>query len=139
MAHGIPTVWIYGAVGAKRYLLHIQIPLSDETNTNVRFVNMSTLFEWYNMANAPELDPKNIDALVMERLRAPFGCERILGEHRRNVFGDVPPEYHWRIHDANDDAIASVSGREEGYARLIVQALNEHFERNNKRHGETDE
>lgn len=31
--------------------------------------------------------------------------------------------------DANDDAIASVSSREEGYAKLIVQALNEHFER----------
>lgn len=38
----------------------------------------------------------------------------------------------WRIHDANDDAIASVSYREEGYARLIVQALNEHFERRAK-------
>jgi hypothetical protein len=36
---------------------------------------------------------------------------------------------HWRIHDANDDAIASVSRYEEGYARLIVRALNEHFER----------
>lgn len=81
------------------------------------------------MANVPELEPKNIDAAVMARLRAPFGCERILGPHQRNVFGDMPPEAHWRIHDANDDAIASVSGREEGYARLIVQALNEHFAR----------
>ena len=81
------------------------------------------------MANAPEFNPEAIDAAVMARLRAPFGCERIIGPHRRNVFGDIPPEARWRIHDANDDAIASVSGREEGYARLIVQALNEHFDR----------
>jgi len=66
------------------------------------------------------------DAAVMARLRAPFGCEFI------------PPAVmaagngRWRIHDANDDAIASVSYREEGYARLIVQALNEHFERRAK-------
>lgn len=59
----------------------------------------------------------NIDQMVMDRLRAPFGCERVGNR--------------WRIHDANDDAIASVSEREEGYARLIVQALNEHFERKN--------
>jgi len=62
----------------------------------------------------------SIDAAVMTRLRAPFGCEYI------------PPgkgSARWRIHDANDDAIASVSGLEEGYAKLIVQALNEHFAR----------
>jgi hemolysin-activating ACP:hemolysin acyltransferase len=47
-------------------------------------------------------------SVVMAKLRAPFGCERIIGEHRRNVFGDMPPEARWRIHDANDDAIASV-------------------------------
>jgi hypothetical protein len=71
----------------------------------------------------------NIDAAVMLKLRAPFGCEFI-----------PPPEHEglarghgrWRIHDANDDAIASVSHREEGYARLIVQALNELFERRAK-------
>jgi hypothetical protein len=65
--------------------------------------------------------PDAIDAAVMARLRAPFACEFIpagMGELGR-----------WRIHDANDDAIASCAAAEEGYARLIVQALNEHFER----------
>jgi hypothetical protein len=70
---------------------------------------------------------KAIDAAVMARLRAPFGCEFISDTPGRS-FGDG----RWRIHDANDDAIASVSGREEGYARLIVKALNEHFERQRK-------
>jgi hypothetical protein len=59
------------------------------------------------------------DAAVMARLRAPFGCE-FVGNH-------------WRIFDDNDDAIASVSALEEGYARLIVRALNEHFEKNGGR------
>ncbi len=54
---------------------------------------------------------------VMSRLRVPFGCELIPSTDRVG---------RWRIHDANDDAIASVSGREEGYARLIVEALNAH-------------
>ena len=62
-----------------------------------------------------------LDMLVMQKLRAPFGCEFINN--------GSPRQSRWRIHDANDDAIASVSGLEEGYARLIVQALNEHFER----------
>ena len=62
-----------------------------------------------------------IDSAVMARLRAPFGCEFIYGADDKSN--------RWRIHDANDDAIASVSGREEGYARLIVQVLNEHFAR----------
>lgn len=62
----------------------------------------------------------NIDQKVMDRLRAPFGCEFIRG--------NLPVTSWWRIHDANDDAIACVSRLEEGYARLIVQALNEHFE-----------
>ena len=74
------------------------------------------------MANAPELDPMNLDAAVMARLRAPFGCEFIEATHR-------PGTGRWRIHDANDDALASVAPAEEGYARLIVQALNEHFAR----------
>ena len=76
------------------------------------------------MANASELKEPTVaevDARVMARLRAPFGCERIEG----SAGGQAS---RWRIHDANDDAIASVSGREEGYARLIVQALNEHFD-----------
>ena len=73
------------------------------------------------MANALELVPMNIDAAVMARLRAPFGCERITASG--------PGNSRWRIHDDNDDAIASVSYREEGYALLIVQALNEHFAR----------
>jgi hypothetical protein len=59
---------------------------------------------------------KGVDAAVMARLRAPFGCEFIYGADDKSN--------RWRIHDANDDAIASVSGREEGYARLIVAALN---------------
>jgi hypothetical protein len=80
------------------------------------------------MVNAPELDPKNIDAAVMARLRAPFGCELIPTADRNGHYSHD----RWRIHDANDDAIASVSGREEGYARLIVQALNEHFARRSK-------
>lgn len=62
----------------------------------------------------------SIDEKVMARLRAPFGCEHV-GPVLKHNCG------RWRIHDANDDAIASVSGLEEGYARLIVQALNEHF------------
>jgi hypothetical protein len=64
----------------------------------------------------------DVDAAVMARLRAPFGCEFVRPTH---------PSQHgrWRIHDANDDAIASVSGLEEGYARLIVLALNSHFQR----------
>jgi hypothetical protein len=62
-----------------------------------------------------------LDAAVMARLRAPFGCEFIPAGTREPG--------RWRIYDANDDAVASVSGREEGYAQLIVQALNEHFER----------
>jgi len=63
-----------------------------------------------------------IDKAVMARLRAPFGCEFI---PMRPVLTTV--KGHWRIHDANDDAIASVALHEEGYARLIVQALNEFF------------
>jgi len=70
---------------------------------------------------------KTLDAAVMARLKSPFGCEFISPSR----LGD-PMHGHWRIHDANDDAIASVSGLEEGYARLIVQALNEHFERRGK-------
>src|SRR5271166_874772 len=66
------------------------------------------------------LTQEGLNAAVMARLRVPFGCEFIPGNK-----GDK----RWRIHDANDDAIASVSPHEEGYARLIVQALNEHFER----------
>ena len=77
------------------------------------------------MANAHNMKAPTVaevNAAVMAKLRAPFGCEFIEGATggRSN---------RWRIHDANDDAIASVSGLEEGYARLIVQALNEHFAR----------
>ncbi len=61
----------------------------------------------------------NIDDAVMARLKAPFGCEFIEPSATSR-------DGRWRIHDANDDAIASVSGREEGYARLIVEALNRH-------------
>jgi len=65
--------------------------------------------------------PTKQDIAVMRRLRAPFGCEFILGAGSKGAS-------RWRIHDANDDAIASVSEHEEGYARLIVQALNTLFE-----------
>ncbi len=61
-----------------------------------------------------------IDAQVMQRLRAPFGCEFIPPAK----FSLSSHAGHWRIYDANDDAIAHVSGLEEGYARLIVEALN---------------
>jgi len=64
---------------------------------------------------------KEVDAAVMALLRAPFGCEFIRGASGT--------QGRWRIHDANDDAIASVSPLEEGYARLIVESLNEHFSR----------
>jgi len=60
--------------------------------------------------------PTALDEAVMARLRAPFACEFIEGRD-----GD---RGRWRIHDANDDAIASVSPLEEGYARMIVDALN---------------
>lgn len=72
----------------------------------------------------------NLDEAVMARLRAPFGCEFIRsGSPLGSPLESPLPHGRWRIHDANDDAVASVSGLEEGYARLIVQALNEHFER----------
>jgi hypothetical protein len=61
----------------------------------------------------------------MSRLRAPFDCEFVAP-------GAGAKHGRWRIFDANDDAIASVAGLEEGYARLIVQALNEHFERRSR-------
>lgn len=63
-----------------------------------------------------------LDKLVMDRLRPPFSYELI-----PDALDSLPS--HYRIHDANDDAVAFVSSREEGYAKLIVQALNEHFER----------
>lgn len=62
-----------------------------------------------------------IDYVVMARLKAPFGCEYI-----PPLQDEIFPG-RWRIHDANDDAIASCSGLEEGYARLIVMALNALF------------
>ena len=49
-----------------------------------------------------------IDAMVMARLRAPFGCEFVPGSFAGTS--------RWRIHDANDDMIAHVHGLEEGYA-----------------------
>lgn len=67
------------------------------------------------------IQARDVDTAVMARLRAPFGCEFI---PRTSPIGID----RWRIHDANDDAVASVAPSEEGYARLIVQALNEHFE-----------
>jgi len=72
----------------------------------------------------------DVDAAVMARLRAPFGCEFVRPTH---------PSQHgrWRIYDANDDAIASVSGLEEGYARLIVLALNSYFHSHFQRGGST--
>jgi len=72
---------------------------------------------------------KGVDAAVMARLRAPFGCEYIPTRTSTGLAaGLAVPPARWRIHDANDDAIASVSGMEEGYARIIVQALNAYFQ-----------
>jgi hypothetical protein len=80
-------------------------------------------------ARTKETEPpgrmSGLDMLVMERLKPPFGCEFI---RARGMLGDG----RWRIYDANDDAIASVAPREEGYARLIAQALNDHFAREGK-------
>lgn len=83
---------------------------------------------------------KDIDEKVMARLRAPFTCEFISS---RNL-GPTDALGRWRIADAstegrydgreageNDDAVASCAAAEEGYARLIVQALNENFARRN--------
>jgi len=72
------------------------------------------------------LTGKGLDERVMAKLRAPFGCEFIASKSSGSA--------RWRIHDANDDAIASVAPKEEGYARLIVQALNDHFTRRGERH-----
>jgi hypothetical protein len=66
----------------------------------------------------------SLDAAVMARLRAPFGCEFIPGT--TPLPDGRPNPGRWRIHDANDDAVASVAGAEEGYAHLIVVALNLH-------------
>jgi hypothetical protein len=70
------------------------------------------------LTNYKYMSSMNIDDAVMARLRTPFDCEFINNGN--------PRQSRWRIHDANDDAIASVSGLEEGYARLIVQALNDY-------------
>jgi hypothetical protein len=69
-----------------------------------------------------------IDNKVMARLRAPFTCEFVSS---RNL-GRPDPLGRWRIADANDDAIASCAAQEEGYAKLIVLALNEHFSRTSR-------
>ena len=76
--------------------------------------------------NPPMMTVDQMNAAVLAKLRAPFGCEFIAP-----VQTGVGNSHHgrWRIFDAQGDAVASVSGLEEGYARLIVQALNEHFER----------
>ena len=71
----------------------------------------------------------DVDAAVMARITPPFGYELI----RAGAAGG-PVRDRWRIHDGNDDAIASVAGAEEGYARLIVTALNEHY----RQKGEVD-
>jgi hypothetical protein len=63
-----------------------------------------------------------VNEAVMARLRAPFMCVFIPARGSADM-----REGRWRIADANDDAIASCAAAEEGYARLIVQALDEHF------------
>ena len=68
-----------------------------------------------------------IDAKVMARLRAPFSCE-FFPPVRQG--GDN--HGRWRIADANDDPVASCAPSEEGYARLIVRALNAHFARGDR-------
>ena len=74
-----------------------------------------------------EIPMKDIDEKVMARLRPPFTCEYIAKR-----VGLIVHEARWRIADASGGAIASCAAAEEGYARLIVQALNEHFERRGK-------
>lgn len=76
-----------------------------------RDTNMPRLEEIYDV----ELIDTELDKAVMKRLKRPFGCEHIQGREGPG---------HWRIHDANDDAIAVVAGLEKGYAELIVNALN---------------
>lgn len=68
---------------------------------------------------------KDIDEKVIARLRAPFTCEFVSSRS----LGPTDALGRWRVADANDDAIASCAAAEEGYARLIVQCLNEHFEK----------
>jgi hypothetical protein len=63
-----------------------------------------------------------MDSAVMKRLKAPFKCTF-------SPLGRIIDIGRWRIADANDDAIASVAASEEGYARLIVKALNAYFAR----------
>lgn len=78
-------------------------------------------------SNVMPLHVTDMDAAVMARLRAPFGCEYVVAT--------APSDRNrgrWRIFDANDDCIATVSGLEEGYARLIVRALNKHFARGDR-------
>jgi hypothetical protein len=70
-----------------------------------------------------------VDNMVIAKLRAPFSCA-LHGTRDRD--GNPTPFCRWRIADANDDAVASTSYMEEGYARLIVLALNEHFARRTK-------
>ena len=56
-----------------------------------------------------------LDLAVMNRLRAPFGCEFIAKEPDPASGREPDPlDGRWRISDANDDAIASVNGRERG-------------------------
>ncbi len=60
------------------------------------------------------LKPDAIDATILRRLRKPFGYEAIRDRESGRT--------RYRIHDAGDDPIANTS--EEGYAKLIVEALN---------------
>ena len=64
------------------------------------------------------------DAAIMARLRAPFGYKFI---QSRGISALCDGE--WFVHDANGELIVLASTYDEGYARLVARALNEHFEK----------
>ena len=114
--------WVSDVAGGRTHWLHHRLaPVLGMSTKKALEKHRMVLSQLRNH----ELDPPAIDVAVMARLRAPFTCEyvptRLTGALGR-----------WRVADANDDAVASCAAAEEGYARLIVLALNEHFERRGK-------
>ena len=108
--------WVSDVAGGRTHWLHHRLaPVLGMSTKKALEKHRMVLSQLRNH----ELDPPAIDVAVMARLRPPFTCEYIRNASR------------WRIADANDDAVASCAAAEEGYARLIVQALNENFARRN--------
>ena len=115
--------WVSDVAGGRTHWLHHRLaPVLGMSTKKALEKHRMVLSQLRNH----ELDPPAIDVAVMARLRPPFTCEDI--RH-----SNTPNASRWRIADASGDAIASCAAAEEGYARLIVQALNEHFERRGKR------